>query len=162
MKNYTFLFVCFLILSLAACGDDAGSDGGDNMPEEMVNTFSFTIDGQDYSYTEDQIALMHDTLTSGTPRLFLRAEDGDLIFTFNANLDNESPTVGLDWNEGQFFFMRLDQGDFYFLDESTCTMEIEENDTANKFFRATFSGEGTQVFSDDAVTVSDGLIHINY
>lgn len=147
----------FAMSLLFAC-----SDAADPMTEEFVNEFSFTIDGTNYSYDSTDIMITQDPNGAGEERLFLRVDDGDLIFTYNAKLTHDPGTYGLDWNEGEFFFMDLPQGRFYFLDTQACTMTITKNDITAGEFEATFKGQGSQAIGSDTVEVTNGIIRIKY
>jgi len=154
IKNLLFFFLAISIISCSDEGDDGM--GSDNFEDQ----FSFTIDGKSYDFDEFEVKL--DWLES-QDRIFIRKEDGEEFFTFNLPLDLGDGTHGMDWNNGgPFFFMDLEQGGFYTLDESTCKITVGSVDTLERRVKVTFEGIGTQAISSDQVEFSNGILNVNY
>jgi len=156
MKNVKTI-VLFLMLGLliSSCGSEDAP-----ISENFSNTFSFEINGVAYAYEDFMIT--NDEAANG-PRVFVSQDDENLRFSFNFYLDLTPGPHTMNWNDGSsFFFARIPEGDFFTLDPSICRMNVLENDQVSKRLDLTFDAIGQQGFGNEEVSITNGVLRVNY
>lgn len=128
--------------------------------EEFKFEYSFTIDGIDYSFSDFKVDTSY---IAGGNRLFISKADGDNRFNMNFPLDLTPGIHGMDWNSGPlWFYVRIPKGDFYTLDNTTCTMNLLSIDKEKRTISATFQGVGSHGVNPATIEIKNGVLKAKY
>ena len=154
-KTHLFILLMTTMFIFSSCSKD-----DENNPQNFDVEYSFELDGTKYDFDN---FLVNKTWLEDQNRIFISKTEGDDLYNVNFPLDLQVGANGMNWfNGGVWFFFSNSLGDFYTLDEDRCTMNVITIDTTNRQISATFSGVGTQVNSTDEVTITNGVLRVEY